>query len=52
MTPTDIDSLVFILFTSSLKVAVSSRVTPRNLTVETFVWIESRIVMLPNEFFF
>ena len=50
MTPTDLDILLAILFTWSLKVRFSSSVTPRNLTVETFVRIVSRILM-SNSFF-
>ena len=50
MTPTDLDILLVTLFTWSLKVRFSSSVTPRKLTVETFVRIVSRIVM-SNAFF-
>ena len=50
MTPTDLDILLVTLFTWSLKVRFSSSVTPRNLTVETFVRIVFRILM-SNEFF-
>ena len=50
MTPTDLDILLVTLFTWSLKVRFSSNVTPRNLTVETFVRIVSRILM-SNAFF-
>ena len=42
--------LVATLFTWSLKENFVNRVTPRNLTVEAFVRIESKIVML-NMFF-
>ena len=45
MTPADFDILLVTLFTWSLKVRFSSRVTPRNLTVETFVMIDSRILI-------
>ena len=45
MTPTDLDVLVVIFFTWSLKVSFSSSATPRNLTVETFVRIESGSLM-------
>ena len=45
MTPTDFDILLQTLFTWPLKVRFSSSATPRNLTVETFVKIESRILM-------
>ena len=45
ITPTDLDILVVTFFTWSLKVRFSSTVMPRNLTVETFVRIESRILM-------
>ena len=45
MTPTDLDILLVTLFTWSLRVRFSSRVTSRNLTVETFVRIVSRILM-------
>ena len=51
MTPTDLDILVVTLFTWSLKIRFSSSVTPRNLTLETFERIESRILMLSNKFF-
>ena len=44
MTPKDLDILVVRNFTWSLKVKFSS-VMPRNLTVETFVRNESRILM-------
>ena len=50
MAPTDLDIIVETLFTRLLKVRFSSSITPRNLTVETFVMIESRIVM-SNGFF-
>ena len=50
MTPTDFDILLVTLFTWSLKVRFSSSVTPRNLTVETFVRIVSQILM-SNAFF-
>ena len=50
MTPTDFDILLVTLFTWSLKVKFSSSVTPRNLTVETFVRIVSRI-LVSNAFF-
>ena len=50
MTPADFDMLLVTLFTWSLKVRFSSRVSPRNLTVETFVMIVSRILM-SNAFF-
>ena len=50
MTPADIDILLVTLFTWSLKVRFSSSVTPRNLTVETFVRMVSRILM-SNAFF-
>ena len=50
MTPTGFDILLVTLFIWPLKVRFSSRVTPRNLTVETFVGIVSRIVM-SNAFF-
>ena len=49
MTPTDLDILLATLFTWALKVRFSSSVTPRNLTVETFVRIDSRILM-SNQF--
>ena len=49
MTPTDLDILLVTLFTRLLKVRFSSDVTPRNLTVETFVNIDSRIIM-PHTF--
>ena len=42
MTPTDLDILVETFLTWSLKLKFSSSVTPRNLTVETFVRIESQ----------
>ena len=45
MTPTDSDILLVTLFTWSLKVRFSSSVTPRNLPVETFVRIVSRILI-------
>ena len=45
MTPTDFDILLATLFTSTLNARSSSSVTPRNLTVETFVRIDSRIWM-------
>ena len=45
ITPTDLDILVVTCFTWSLKVRFSSSITPNNLTVETFVRIESRILM-------
>ena len=44
MTPTDLDILLVTIFTLSLEVRFSSSVTPRNLTVETFVRIVSRIL--------
>ena len=50
MTVTNLDILVVSLFTWSLKVKFLSIVTPRNLTVETFVRIETRILMW-NAFF-
>ena len=50
MTPTDLDFSVVTLFTWSLKVRFLSRITPINLTVETFVRIECRILM-SNVFF-
>ena len=50
MTPTDLDILLVTLFIWSLKVRFSSSVMPRNLTVETFVRIVSRILM-SNAFF-
>ena len=52
MTPTHLDILVVIYFTWSLKVKFSSNVTPRNLTVETFVRIESRSLMSDAFFWF
>ena len=45
MTPTDLDVLLVTLFTWSLKVRFSSSVMPRNLTVETFLRIDSRILV-------
>ena len=45
MTPTYLDILLVTLFTLSLKVRFSSSVMPRNLTVENFVRIDSRILM-------
>ena len=45
MTPTDLDILLVTFFTWSLKLRFSSSVTPRNLIVETFVKIDSRILM-------
>ena len=42
ITQTDLAFLVVTFFTWSLKVRFSSSVTPRNLTVDTFVRIESR----------
>ena len=45
MTPTYLDILLVALFTWSLKVRFSSSVTPRNLTVETFVMIDFRILI-------
>ena len=50
MTPRDFDILLVTLFTWSLKVRFSPSVTPRNLTVEIFVRIVSRILM-SNAFF-
>ena len=50
MTPTDLDILLLTLFTRSLKGRFSSSVTPINLTFETFVRINSRILM-SNAFF-
>ena len=49
-TPTDFDILLVTLFTWSLKVRFSSSVIPSNLTVETFVRIDSLILMC-NEVF-
>ena len=45
ITPTHFDILVVTFYTWSVKVRFSSSVTPRNLTVETFVRIESWILM-------
>ena len=45
MTPTGLNILLVTLFTWPLKVIFSSSVTPRNLTVVTFVRIDSRILM-------
>ena len=50
MTPTDLDILIVTLFISSLKVKLSSSVTPRNLTIETFVRIVS-LFLMSNAFF-
>ena len=50
MTPTDLHILLVTLFTWYLKVRFLSSVMPRNLTVETFVKIDSRILM-SNAFF-
>ena len=50
MTPTDLDILIVTLFTMLLKIRFSSSLTPRNLTVEIFVRIDSRILM-SNAFF-
>ena len=50
-TPRDLDILVVTLFTWSLKEKNSSSVTPRNLTVETFVRIES-LILMSNTFYF
>ena len=50
MTPTELNILLVTLFTWFLKVRFSSSVKPRNLTVETFVRIDSRILM-SNAFF-
>ena len=50
VTPTDTDIFVATLFTWSVNVRFSFRVTPRNLTVETLVRIESRILM-PSQTF-
>ena len=49
MTPADFDILIVTLFTWTLKVRSSSSITPRSLIVETFVRIESWIVMSSNE---
>ena len=43
MTPTDLDILLVTLW--SLKLRFSQSVTSRNLTVEIFLRIESRILM-------
>ena len=50
MTPTDFDVLLVTSFTWSLKERFPSSVTPRNLTLETVVRIDSRILM-SNAFF-
>ena len=50
-TPTGLNILVATLFIWSLIVRFSSSARPRNLTVKTFVSIESRILMLSNVFF-
>ena len=50
MTPTDLDILVVIFFTWPLKESFLSSVRPRNLIVETYIGIESRIV-ISNAFF-
>ena len=50
MTPTDLDILLVTLFTWSSKVRFTSGVTTNNLTVETFLRIDSRILM-SNPFF-
>ena len=48
MTPIDLDILVVTLFKWQLKEKFSLRVTQGNLTVETSVKIESRILMLSH----
>ena len=50
LTPTDLDILLVTLFTWSIKVRFSSSVMPTNLAVETFVTIDSLIIM-SNAFF-
>ena len=50
VTPTDLDILQGTLFAWSLKIRFLSNVTPRNLTVETFVRIDSWI-LISNAFF-
>ena len=52
MTPLEVDILQVTLFTWPLKERFSSSVTPRNLTVETFVRIDSRIFMSNGFFWF